>query len=197
MESWTTYLTQLPRQHPVRRAIFESWSRSEKLGLDRTGSPSFRKINGSELQERLEKNRAFIEAASRHVPRLVKGLPGSSHVAYITDTDGIVLWSMGPPEQVGLFGLSPGHDWSERAMGTNGAGTCLQTLRPIVVAGDEHYQTAFHNCTCTAAPVLSGGRLIGALDVTSSVEDANYRRIEKVVEVAGAIASELGNTSRE
>jgi transcriptional regulator of acetoin/glycerol metabolism len=140
----------------------------------------------------VEKNKAFIESAARHVPGLMKRLPGSTNVAYITDADGIVLWSMGDPEQIRLFGLSPGHDWSERAMGTNGAGTCLQTLRPIVVVGNEHYQTAFHNCTCTGAPVrISGGKLIGAVDVSSSVEDANYRRIEKVVEVAHAIVSDL------
>jgi transcriptional regulator of acetoin/glycerol metabolism len=161
--------------------------------MDPTGAPVFRQLTGRDLADRLEKNKAFIDSASRHVPSLMKRLSGSTNVAYITDVEGIVLWSMGDPEQIKLFGLSPGHDWSERAMGTNGAGTSLQTLRPIVVVGNEHYQTAFHNCTCTAAPVwLPSGELMGAVDVSSSVEDANYRRIEKVVEMAHAIASDLG-----
>ena len=45
------------------------------------------------------------------------------------------------------WGVRPGHDWSEAAMGTNGAGTAIAAGQPVAVVGGEHYQQAFHGAT--------------------------------------------------
>ena len=49
--------------------------------------------------------------------------------------DGIVLLSRGNHQVMLLYGLCPGFDWSEKTMGTNGAGTALVTDSAVAVIG--------------------------------------------------------------
>jgi PAS domain S-box-containing protein len=88
-----------------------------------------------------------------------------------------VLASYGDPEWQRSFGLLPGYDWSERTMGTNGAGTALASVAATVVMGPEHFVAAFEDCTCVAAPVRDPtGQLIGAIDLSTAFSDGNAER---------------------
>lgn len=53
-----------------------------------------------------------------------------THAIYLTDDDGIVLRSYGDRAMIEALGLTPGYDWSESQMGTNGAGTALTEGQP-------------------------------------------------------------------
>jgi Transcriptional activator of acetoin/glycerol metabolism len=50
-------------------------------------------------------------------------------------------------------GLAPWFCWSERAVGTNGMGTALETQNPVVIRREEHWCQAFHDWTCVAVAV--------------------------------------------
>jgi transcriptional regulator of acetoin/glycerol metabolism len=103
-----------------------------------------------------------------------------------------VLISFGNAEQIATFGLSAGYDWSECTMGTNGAGTALALRKAVAVVGSEHYIRAFENCTCTAAPIFDAVRnLAGAIDVSSSVEEASPDRLSAVIATAREIEQDL------
>ena len=52
--------------------------------------------------------------------------------------DGVILDSLGDPSIVETFGLAPGFDWSEKQMGTNGAGTALVANMPVAVVGGSY-----------------------------------------------------------
>jgi transcriptional regulator of acetoin/glycerol metabolism len=171
--------------------IVRSWQRSAAAGLARDGTP-FRQIAAGELGLRLQRSARLVDAARPRLEAVLANLPGTTNVAYVTDRDGIVLHSVGDTTQIVLFGLSPGYNWSEAAMGTNGAGTALATGHPVSVVGPEHFITAFANCTCTAAPIRdSDGAVIGAIDISSSVDDAPAWRIHLVVRTAQAIEADL------
>jgi transcriptional regulator of acetoin/glycerol metabolism len=167
----------------VRAAILESWRRSEAARLDRHAPPKFTRV--TDLRERLEKCAALVDVARPRLGELLRTLPGTTNVAYVTDPDGIVLFSAGPTDQLAQFGLTPGYDWSEKAMGTNGVGTALALRTAIAVVGPEHFMDAFANATCTGAPVFGPDRsLAGAIDVSSSVQDAPPDRLSAVIAVA-------------
>lgn len=184
------FIEALPPEHPARWAIVASWNRCSHLSPG--DAPAFHRVEDDELHARLERCKPLVEAAAPRLGWLLRQLPGTTNVAYVTDCDGVVLASDGNPEQLRLFRLLPGYDWSERRMGTNGAGTCLAVGRPMVVAGREHLLTAFQDCTCTAAPIHGpDGRLAGALDVSSRVADARVHRIGLVTEVALEIEGAL------
>ena len=179
-----------PPQHPARWAIVASWDRCSHLSP--STRPAFHRVSEDDLQARLARRADLVAAAHPRLEALLRQLPGATNVAYLTDEEGVVLASCGDPARLERFCLLPGYDRSERRMGTNGAGTCLVAARPMVVAGAEHLMSAFHDCTCTAAPIRGReGTIVGAVDVSSSVSDARGRRIAQVTEVALEIESLL------
>lgn len=192
IDSAANYVRELPREHPARATILESWERCFTARLSAAGPPAFRKVDAEDLDRRMQRCRRLVAAAEPHLHWALSVLRGTTHAAYVTDADGIVLRSVGPQAMLEQFRLTPGHDWSERLMGTNGAGTALVSGRPVVVAGPEHYITAFHDCTCTAAPIREpGGKVIGALDISSSVHEAVVGRISMVATLGERIEAEL------
>jgi PAS domain S-box-containing protein len=190
LQPWRLYLGNLTPEQPLRHMILESWRRSSAAGLSRE-SAVFRRIGDTELRASLVRNRELLEAAVPHLEWISTFLAGMRHVAYLTDGAGIVLHALGDRRQIDTLHLSPGHDWSEAAMGTNGAGTALVASRPVAVIGPEHFSTAFENCTCTAAPVRVDGQVIGAIDVSTSVADATPDRLALVAHAAFVIEREL------
>src|SRR5579863_326731 len=180
----------------LQDVILDSWSRSAAAGVDARGVP-LQRVSEQDLARRLEASKELLTAAKPHLHWLSASLAEVRHVTYVVDRDGIVLYSTGnAPDMVEQAGLSAGYDWSEKRMGTNGAGTALMAGKPVAVIGPEHFVTAFDGCTCTAAPIHDGsGNVIAAIDVTTSVEDGKPSRLAQVAHAAVSIEQAL--TSRE
>jgi signal transduction histidine kinase len=189
-EGWAAFVS---RAGPIelRPLILDSWIRSGEAGVGRARDVLPPRISDAELEARCKASESFLQIAARHLRWLSAHLSASKHVAYVTDADGIVLHSEGDAAMRRDFGLDPGHDWSEQAMGTNGAGTAIASGQPVAVVGAEHYLMAFGDCTCTAAPIYSDGRLVGALDVSSAARDATPDRLVLVAHIAAVIEHEL------
>lgn len=190
-ERWRSHLSKLGAAPPLGDAILASWSRSSEAGVPREGIPPFRCVDEATLARLLAENRELIEVARPHVEWVSSYMAGVPHVVYITDRNGIVLHALGNPELREAFCLAPGYDWSEAAMGTNGAGTAIVADRPVAVVGEEHYASGLGNCTCTAAPIHRGGEVVGAIDISTSVADASPDRLALVGHAAFVIEREL------
>jgi transcriptional regulator of acetoin/glycerol metabolism len=174
-----------PGQPPARWAIVESWERCRKARLRAQGKPLLHRVDDADLAMRLQRSHRLTEEARPRLDRLMRHLPGTSNVAYAIDADGVILLSLGNSEQILRLGLGPGFMRTEGLMGTNAAGTCLALGRPMVVAGKEHFMEAFHEYTCTAAPIYAAdGRIAGVLDVASTTAEAREQRIVQVTEAA-------------
>jgi hypothetical protein len=81
---------------------------------------------------------------------------GDDCLVTVTDPDGLVLVSYGSRRVLRLAAdsnLAPWYTWSERASGTNGMGTALQSHGPVIVAGPEHWCKAFHSWICAGIAV--------------------------------------------
>lgn len=188
----------LEREGLLRDVIVESWRRCVNGKGAIPGDPvSYHRVSDEELKLRMQGNADLISVAKPHLDWIAATLSTVQHVVYLVDRDGIVLLSTGNNGQLREdFGLTPGHDWSEARMGTNGAGTALVANKPVAIIGPEHFREAFHNCTCTAAPIHgSDGRVLGAIDITTSSEDSDPSRLSMAAHAAEAIEQSL--TSRE
>ena len=128
-DSWKDQLNCLGYEQPARYAIVDSWHRCCELHLDRTATPRFRKIDDAELRARQNQSATLIEVCEPLLKDLLQTLPGNSNVIYVADQDGIVLTSIGAADHIAAFALEPGYDWSEKQMGTNGAGTDSVSIR--------------------------------------------------------------------
>jgi hypothetical protein len=72
------------------------------------------------------------------------------------------------------LGFTPGHDWSEGAVGTNGIGSALATRAPVHVHGPEHFCYDQHPWSCAAAPVVDprSRSVIGVIDLSFPTDEA-------------------------
>ncbi|HEU5157685.1 MAG TPA: LytTR family transcriptional regulator DNA-binding domain-containing protein [Streptosporangiaceae bacterium] len=83
----------------------------------------------------------------------VDGLDGLVTVA---DSDGRILASWGSRRILHLAAdrnLAPWFTWSEWASGTNGMGTALESHRPVMISGPEHWCRGFHPWQCAGVAV--------------------------------------------
>ena len=195
---WQRFVGDLGPDAALRSVILESWERSRAFGVDPTPTRvEPRRVSDEELALRLASNAELIETGRPHLEWLSAALHDVQHVVYIADRDGIVLVSTGnDPDSLQSLGLTPGHDWSETIMGTNGAGTALAVGEPVSIKGAEHFAAPFHGFWCTGAPIRgAGGEIVGALDISTPVEDGSRERLLAVAHAAYTIGQELTSSA--
>lgn len=194
LSTWQAFVDHQPVKAHIRPFILRSWRRSQAAGVRAaTDQPQFRRVPDDELQRRCEARRELIDLADPHMQWVSHSwLRKVAHVIYLVDQDGVVLRSDGERSMIESFGLSPGYDWSESQMGTNGAGTALAAGQPAAVLGAEHYMQPFQDAICTGAPIHGpDGTLLGALDLSTDLQDSDPERLSLVAHLAFAIESEL------
>lgn len=169
-----------------------SWLRSARAGVDRDRA-RLRRVDDAELARRLAANASLVRFATPHLEWLSAALSPQPHVAFVVDRDGIVLASVGSdPEAMERDGGVPGFDWSERQMGTNGAGTALVAGEPVAVIGGEHFCHAYDRLSCVAAPIRDpGGAIVGAIDLSTPTGESDRQRLITVAHVAHVIELHL------
>jgi sigma-54 dependent transcriptional regulator, acetoin dehydrogenase operon transcriptional activator AcoR len=83
----------------------------------------------------------------------VDGLDG---IVTVADGDGRILATWGSRRilhQAADSNLAPWSTWSEWASGTNGMGTALESHRPVLVRGPEHWCQGFQGWVCAGVAV--------------------------------------------
>lgn len=143
---WEHYLSGLGEWSPLGEVVLDSWARCSAQGVERT--PSVRRVSDEELRRRLDRSVELVRIARAHLDWISLSLTRVAHVVYLVDRDGIVIHSVGTsPKVLEEACLLPGHDWSERAMGTNGAGTAVASGKPVAIVGDDHYSVSWRGYT--------------------------------------------------
>jgi len=191
-KGWGAFLSRVLLQEgysSIRSSIVESWRRSRniELGPDRQGV-ILHPVPREQLRKLVSHNRHLLEIAKPLLNEFRKSLGSMVHVVYLTDGKGIILYSTGDQRIKRGCGLLPGFDWSERAMGTNGAGTAIATGMPIAVLGPEFGAFPSHNITCLGVPVHSpAGKIVGTINLSTRVSDADPQQLTALIEIAKVI----------
>ena len=194
---WDLFVARLRVSPPpirMRATIRASWQRCAGLGVNRAldNNILLRRVSDLELECCQRDNRDLINAATPFVTAFSLARDAVQHVVYLTEKHGIVLLSRGNHQVMLSYGLCPGFDWSEKTMGTNGAGTALATDSAVAVIGPDHYQLPFKEATCLAAPIHSRtGDLIGAVDFSTHVGDVDVSQLLDIVTLAKEIECAL------
>jgi hypothetical protein len=138
----------------VRPEILMSWYRCREEyevdpGLDRAPAA------GEASAHSIEHDVVFAELGGLATTAVaeVDGLDGLVSVA---DPDGRILACWGSRRIRRLAAdsnLAPWSTWSEWACGTNGMGTALESHRPVMVRGPEHWCRGFHPWACAGVAV--------------------------------------------
>lgn len=118
-------------------------------------------------------------------------------IVAVADAHGRILDLSGHPgalRRAAAAGLTPGTDWSEEALGTNGIGTAAATRRPIRVVRREHLAPWAGVLTCWAAPIRDPrtGRMAGVVNLSAWPEsEQSTGDVELSLLLAATFAVEL------
>src|SRR4051812_44335429 len=149
--------------------ILESWQRCRAAGVEPAPKqPQPRRIPDEELETRRRASARLLAVARAQLGLASACLAGVHHALILTDANGIVLEAAGNEAQAEALGLTPGHDWSEQRLGTNGAGTALAADRPVSVTGPDHFRKSLHDWACAGSPVHdTRGKVVGAVNLVT------------------------------
>lgn len=188
-KAWVTYVQghrRIPdRIDGVRQIVVESWKRSEDHATICEGA--LPRLTGKKLQALLEENALLVQIAYPYLVDFYHWIDNSQLQITLSDKHGYQLRKIsGSDDQDAAMGdhlsetadqqmddgLEDGTDFSEAVAGTNGIGTALARLHPVMIFGSEHYQPRYHDMACYAAPIYDpAGNLLGAINITGRLSD--------------------------
>ncbi|RZI42674.1 sigma-54-dependent Fis family transcriptional regulator [Herbaspirillum sp. HC18] len=151
-------------------AITDSHRRSSAYGLTPNLEPDFSSVGRADLVLALEQNRTLHSCALPVMETLYEQIVNTHNMVVLTDAGGLIVHSIGDAdflEKARSVALQPGVTWSEQSKGTNAIGTAIAERTPTLVHADQHFLSANHFLTCSAAPIFDHqGKVVGVLDVT-------------------------------
>jgi transcriptional regulator of acetoin/glycerol metabolism len=169
----------------ARPEIVASWRRSLGYGLDPTRSrPLFTEPGSAGQLTRAM--RAVAESRRHHLTDARASLA-------LTDDQGRILVRY---VEDGAFErrldhheVLPGFSFSEASIGTNSGGLVLETGKPAIVRGPEHFFEESLQLTCCGAPIRHPltRRVVGTLDLTCAYDQTSDLLLAWVSDLAGLI----------
>ena len=200
MQAWERFLTGGPSAlAPTRNFVVASWLRSQQLGVNPTGRSAPIVAAGPAIQVLRRRHAEFLAAAAGVFAQVGEMFSGSGSMLLLTNTDGVILDAVGDRHTLELgedIHLTPGGDWREGAIGTNGIGTALATGRPAQVHASEHFCEGIKAWTCAAAPVFEPGTgvILGVVDISGP--PSTYQRNNLSLAVSTAQQIEMALAAR-
>ncbi len=168
-----------------------SHRRCEEYGLTRDQVFSRKIIGTEELQKKYVQNRDLILNAAPFMEQLCNFVKGSGFFALLTDSEGCILNAVGDEKILEMayeMKMVPGAYMDEENMGTNAMSIAINQAEPVQISDKQHYVTAYHKWTCSAASIKdSSGKIIGALDLTGYKEGAHLHTLGMVAAASNAI----------
>lgn len=188
--------------HPAHRdRIRASHRRSLNLGVERERVQPSIVLQGAELKDCLEKNRRLMRMAGPFVKLLQEFVAESGFMILLTDQQGYILDIAGAEDtlaRLAPYSLVQGASMNENSIGANAISIALAEDNPVQVTGQEHYIKAFHNWSCSAAPIHDEkGTTIGCLNISGHVDKVYPHILGLVVASAKAIEYQVKSTFSE
>lgn len=162
-----------------RQEIMSSWQRCQLIGVQTTGLEV-------PYQAEFERANRLLRAAAPVIEWLAGQLADGPMSILLADSEAqIVERRVGQRELTTALDkalVSPGFYYAEEFTGTNGIGTALETAKPFIVSGSEHFRENLQEFTCVGSPLKHpvSGQVEGVLDVTCGVGD-NHGAIKPLV----------------
>lgn len=161
---------QLKEKHD--EIIKKSHERCIEYGIEKERVSPKKILIGQQVSENIDRNKDLIRVAEPFMNILYNFLEGSGFFIILTDKEGCILNLVGDKEVIKAaleLNMVIGAYMDEKSIGTNAMGTAIKEDSPIQISAKEHFITAYHRWTCSAAPIHNeDGKVIGTLNLTGS-----------------------------
>ena len=175
----------------IIEVISKSHNRCKEHGIELDLKYSKKIIDGKQLQDKLNGKRELILLSEPFIEQLYNFVKGSNFFTILTDEEGCILNVIGDEtilEEAFSLNMIPGAYMDEKSIGTNAMSLVVTEKKPIQISGKDHYISAYHKWTCSAAPIRnSNNEIIGVLDLTGYSTLAHSHTLGMVVAAVNAI----------
>ncbi|MBZ4662572.1 MAG: hypothetical protein JG776_254 [Caloramator sp.] len=175
--------------------IKKSHERSNKYGIETDRIYPKKILTKEEIPLLMKKNKDLIRIASPFIKILYDFLEGSGFFIVLTDNEGCILSTIGDKDILAAakeLNMVVGAYMDENSIGTNAMGTAIKEDMPIQISAKEHFITAYHRWTCSAAPIHNTkGEIIGTLNLTGNSHLVHPHTLGLVVAAVRSIENQI------
>lgn len=184
--------------HPekvIRQEVLDSWTRSKSYNITLENARNAT-ITDSELKKRINYNQELYAITVSFMKSLYNFVKGSGFMIVFSDKDGYILKTIGDEDVIQSAKMkdSPlieGCCRSEAVIGTNSIGTPLYTGKPIQLFAYEHYFDLHSNWTCSGAPIVLNGDILGSICICGAWNKVHTHTLGMAMSAAEAISRQL------
>lgn len=183
-------------KHDKKIIIRRSHHRSKFFGIEPERRYPKHMLEGSDLDAHLENKKELIDIARPVINQLLETIEKTEFIVVLTDEAGCILIIEGDEKTLMAaqeLNMREGAYMSEQSIGTNSMGTALTEDAAVQVTAKEHFISAYHQWTCSAAPIHHQGEIIGTLNLTGKAEKVHPHTLGLVVAGVDAIENKLIN----
>lgn len=181
--------------------IKKSQERSAAYGVEKHRIYSSKILPEEEVKAIIEKHNDLLTIAKPFLEDLFEIVEGTGFIIILTDSEGCILDIKGDDETLKAaneLNMIIGAYMDEKSVGTNAMGTALSEDTPIQVSAKEHFITAYHRWTCSAAPIHdANGNIIATLNLTASKDKVHPHTLGMVISIAKAIEFFIENKTTQ
>ncbi|MGV8984316.1 sigma-54-dependent Fis family transcriptional regulator [Clostridium sp.] len=177
--------------------IKKSHERSQKYGIKKEQVVSNRILKGQQVVDNIKNNQELIRTADSFMMIIYDFLVGSGFFIILTDKDGCILNIIGDKDILDAardMDMVIGAYMDEESIGTNAMGIAISEDVPIQVSATEHFVTAYHKWTCSAAIIHDeNANIIGTLNLTGNSKLVHPHTLGLVVAAVKSIESQMNS----
>ena len=178
-----------------KEIIKKSHKRCEEYGVNKAQIFPSKILRGNEISSNLVRNGYLLKIANPFLDIIYETVTNSGFFILLTDNEGCILRSVGDPEIIAeseQLNMVVGAYMNEKNIGTNAMGTAISENQPIQVTAAEHFISAYHRWTCSAAPIHNEqGEIIGSLNLTGESHLVHPHTLGLVVAAVRAIENQI------
>jgi sigma-54 dependent transcriptional regulator, acetoin dehydrogenase operon transcriptional activator AcoR len=178
--------------------IHRSHERSIGFGVEKSKGVPSRILSDKELKKLLKESGGLLDITSVVIEEMLALLKGSGYIVILTDQDGCILKIKGDEEtlkEAQKLDMVEGAFMDEKSIGTNAMGTAISENCPVQITAKEHFISAYHRWTCSAAPIHDlSGKILGTLNLTGSSDLVHPHTLGLVAASVSAIEYRMQNT---
>ncbi len=178
-----------------REIIKKSHKRCEEYGVNKEQVFPSKILTGNEVDTHLASYDYLLKLATPFMEIIYQSVTNSGFFILLTDREGCILRALGDKGIIAeseRLNMVVGAYMHEKNIGTNAMGTAISENQPIQVTAAEHFISAYHRWTCSAAPIHnSRGEIIGTLNLTGESHLVHPHTLGLVVAAVRAIENQI------